>query len=180
MGGEQAAAAEQQGRSRLPIKAARVEQAAHQGSKGGARRLGAALAVVAATAHPASFIMHACIAHAHTYTHTHTHTLPATHARTQTLSPAPQPPLSPGDDVIIGKTVPLPADDSGMPQRFSKRDASTTLRHSESGMVDSVLVTTGADGTRFVKMRVRSIRIPQVGASSCASGPGEGVGGGYF
>ena len=68
-----------------------------------------------------------------------------------------------GDDVVIGKTSPLPDDGSGMPQRFSRKDCSTSLRHSESGMVDSVLVTTGADGSRFVKMRVRSIRIPQVG-----------------
>lgn len=36
------------------------------------------------------------------------------------------------------------------------QDASTALRHSESGMIDSVLVTTGGDGQRFVKMRVRS------------------------
>lgn len=43
------------------------------------------------------------------------------------------------------------------------QDASTALRHSESGMIDSVLVTTGSDGQRFVKMRVRSVRIPQVG-----------------
>ncbi|KAL4856586.1 DNA-directed RNA polymerase II subunit RPB2 [Chlorella vulgaris] len=47
--------------------------------------------------------------------------------------------------------------------RVSGGDASTALRHSESGMIDSVLVTTGADGQRFVKMRVRSIRVPQVG-----------------
>ncbi|KAL6781338.1 RPB2 [Auxenochlorella protothecoides x Auxenochlorella symbiontica] len=68
-----------------------------------------------------------------------------------------------GDDVVIGKTSPIPDDGSGMPQRFTKRDCSSSLRHSESGMVDAVLLTTGADGQRFVKMRVRSIRIPQVG-----------------
>lgn len=36
----------------------------------------------------------------------------------------------------------------------ARQDASTALRHSESGMIDSVLVTTGADGQKFVKMRV--------------------------
>jgi DNA-directed RNA polymerase II subunit RPB2 len=30
-------------------------------------------------------------------------------------------------------------------------------------MIDGVALTTGADGARFVKMRVRSVRIPQVG-----------------
>lgn len=68
-----------------------------------------------------------------------------------------------GDDVVIGKTSPIPDDGSGMPQRFTRKDCSTSLRAAESGMIDSVLVTTGADGSRFVKMRVRSIRIPQVG-----------------
>ena len=68
-----------------------------------------------------------------------------------------------GDDVVIGKTSPIPDDGSGLPQRFSKRDCSSSLRHSESGVVDAVLLTTGADGQRFVKMRVRSVRVPQVG-----------------
>lgn len=58
--------------------------------------------------------------------------------------------------MIIGKTSPIPDDGDGMPQRFTKKDASSSLRHSESGMVDSVLLTTGADGQRFVKMRVRA------------------------
>lgn len=68
-----------------------------------------------------------------------------------------------GDDVVIGKTSPIPDDGSGMPQRFTRKDCSTSLRHSESGMVDGVALTTGSDGARFVKMRVRSVRIPQVG-----------------
>eukprot|EP00250_Pteridium_aquilinum_P022160 c25312_g1_i2 orf=642-4202(+) len=69
-----------------------------------------------------------------------------------------------GEDVIIGKTTPIPQDDTGtQAQRYSKRDQSTCLRHSESGMVDQVLLTTNADGLRFVKIRVRSIRIPQIG-----------------
>ena len=70
----------------------------------------------------------------------------------------PAPSLPPaGDDIVIGKTSPIPDDGSGMPQRYSKKDGSTSLRHSESGMIDSVLVTTGADGQRFVKMRVRAV-----------------------
>lgn len=68
-----------------------------------------------------------------------------------------------GGDVIIGKTAPLAPDPAGGVMRFSKKDCSTSLRQSESGMVDQVLLTTNSDGQRFVKMRVRSIRIPQVG-----------------
>mmetsp|Transcript_14538 Transcript_14538/g.43946 ORF Transcript_14538/g.43946 Transcript_14538/m.43946 type:complete len:1179 (+) Transcript_14538:450-3986(+) len=68
-----------------------------------------------------------------------------------------------GGDVIIGKTAPMAADPSGGVQRFTKKDCSTALRQSESGMVDQVLLTTNSEGQRFVKMRVRSTRIPQVG-----------------
>ncbi|KDD76893.1 domain 6 of RNA polymerase Rpb2 [Helicosporidium sp. ATCC 50920] len=68
-----------------------------------------------------------------------------------------------GGDVVIGKTAPIPPDDSGLPQRHTRRDCSTSLRHSESGVVDAVLLTTASDGQRFVKMRVRSVRVPQVG-----------------
>ncbi|CAL9155029.1 unnamed protein product, partial [Musa hybrid cultivar] len=69
-----------------------------------------------------------------------------------------------GEDVIIGKTSPIPQDDAqGQASRYTRRDHSTSLRHSESGMVDQVLLTTNADGLRFVKVRMRSVRIPQIG-----------------
>ena len=54
-----------------------------------------------------------------------------------------------------GKTAPMPEDPSGAVQRFTKKDCSTALRQSESGMVDQVLLTTNNEGQRFVKMRVR-------------------------
>jgi len=60
----------------------------------------------------------------------------------------------PGEDVIIGKTTPLPDETPGQAQRFTKRDVSSSLRQSESGMVDQVLVTTNVEGQKFVKLRV--------------------------
>ncbi|KAG9244771.1 RPB2, DNA-dependent RNA polymerase II second largest subunit [Calycina marina] len=71
-----------------------------------------------------------------------------------------------GEDIIIGKTSPLAPDNEEMGQRtklHSKRDASTPLRSTENGIVDQVLLTTNAEGLRFVKVRTRTTKIPQIG-----------------
>ena len=71
-----------------------------------------------------------------------------------------------GGDIIIGKTAQIPLMEAEMgprAKRTTKKDRSTDLRSSESGIVDRVMLTTNRDGYRFVKVRVRSIRIPQIG-----------------
>lgn len=71
-----------------------------------------------------------------------------------------------GNDIIIGKTVPIPQDSEELGQRLdthTKRDSSTPLKSTESGIIDHVLVTTNAEGYKFVKIRMRSIRVPQMG-----------------
>ncbi|MED6180228.1 DNA-dependent RNA polymerase II [Stylosanthes scabra] len=68
------------------------------------------------------------------------------------------------EDVIIGRTTPISQEEAhGQSARYTRRDHSISLRHSETGIVDQVLLTTNADGLRFVKVRVRSVQIPQIG-----------------
>ncbi|KAF3907769.1 hypothetical protein AA313_de0210242 [Arthrobotrys entomopaga] len=71
-----------------------------------------------------------------------------------------------GEDIIIGKTAPIPADTEELGQRtknHTKRDVSTPLRSTENGIVDQVMLTTNAEGMRFVKVRMRTTKIPQIG-----------------
>jgi DNA-directed RNA polymerase II subunit RPB2 len=71
-----------------------------------------------------------------------------------------------GEDVIIGKTAPMEAETEELGQRtklHTKRDVSTPLRSTESGIIDSVLLTTNMEGLRFVKVRTRVTKVPQIG-----------------
>ena len=52
------------------------------------------------------------------------------------------------------QTTPLPEEAPDVAQRFTKKDVSSSLRNSESGMIDQVMVTTNVDGQRFVKVKV--------------------------
>ncbi|RAK77110.1 DNA-directed RNA polymerase II core subunit RPB2 [Aspergillus fijiensis CBS 313.89] len=71
-----------------------------------------------------------------------------------------------GDDIIIGKTAPLAPDAEELGQRtkaHTKTDASTPLRSTENGIVDQVLVSTSNDDLKFVKVRMRTTKVPQIG-----------------
>ena len=71
-----------------------------------------------------------------------------------------------GDDIIIGKTAPIATDAQELGQKttlHTKRDVSTPLRSTENGIVDQVLFTTNTEGLRFVKVRTRTTKVPQVG-----------------
>ncbi|KAK1216556.1 DNA-dependent RNA polymerase II [Marasmius sp. AFHP31] len=81
--------------------------------------------------------------------------------------------LAPGTGIrseyIIGKTAPIPPDSEELGQRartHSRRGVSTPLKSTGSGIVDKVLITTNSKGQKFVKVRVRSTRISQIGDKS--------------
>lgn len=66
-----------------------------------------------------------------------------------------------GDSILIGKAT--PTGELNVHGRSNLKDSSTGLRHAESGIVDEVMLTTNERGFRFVKVKVRSVRIPQIG-----------------
>jgi DNA-directed RNA polymerase II subunit RPB2 len=64
------------------------------------------------------------------------------------------------DYVIIGKTQQIGTEENS---KFLKRDLSTMHKPTETDVVDQVLLSVDQDGYRTVKVRCRSVRIPQVG-----------------
>ncbi len=68
------------------------------------------------------------------------------------------------DDVLIGITTPtLIRAANGAQSDKSRRDDSTTMRSYESGIIDKVMISTSAEGDKFSKVRIRNLRIPQMG-----------------
>jgi len=70
-----------------------------------------------------------------------------------------------GGDVLIGKVSPPRFYGTFYEVKTSlkERDTSVSLRHGEKGIVDRVVITDTAEGNRLVKVRVRDLRIPEIG-----------------
>lgn len=68
-------------------------------------------------------------------------------------------------DVIIGKTAPSPASSSNTPENaaYSRTDASTKLKVNEGGIVDAVMRTTNEQGCEVIKVRIRTVVVPEIG-----------------
>src|SRR2546430_17567252 len=71
-----------------------------------------------------------------------------------------------GNTVLVGRTS---------PPRFleeyrefevkgpTKRDSSVTMRPSEQGTIDQIFVTESIEGSKLVKVKVRDLRVPELG-----------------
>jgi DNA-directed RNA polymerase II subunit RPB2 len=69
-----------------------------------------------------------------------------------------------GDDVLIGKTVPLDIlNPDGSKSSIHRKDESICMRSIENGIVDTVMLTTTQDGEKYCKVKVRNLRLPQIG-----------------
>ncbi len=69
-----------------------------------------------------------------------------------------------GDDIIIGKVSKNSSSSAVEDYRDHTikqfKDCSTPLKHSESGIIDQVILTTTDDGQTFTKVKMRAVRIP--------------------
>ncbi|AAB99044.1 DNA-directed RNA polymerase, subunit B' (rpoB1) [Methanocaldococcus jannaschii DSM 2661] len=71
-----------------------------------------------------------------------------------------------GGDVIVGKTSPprfLEEHEITIQVKPQRRDSSVVVRHGEEGYIDKVILTETKEGNRLVKVKVRDLRIPELG-----------------
>ncbi|KAJ1639548.1 hypothetical protein T492DRAFT_1139367 [Pavlovales sp. CCMP2436] len=66
-------------------------------------------------------------------------------------------------DIVIGKTAPNISTGGGGEGALSRRDVSVKLKAGEGGVVDSVMCTTTESGCEVVKVRIRTVVIPDIG-----------------
>ena len=71
-----------------------------------------------------------------------------------------------GGEVLIGKTAPprcYTTIETAERMVRERRDASVTVRRGEKGVVDKVIITETPDGNKLIKVRLRELRVPELG-----------------
>jgi DNA-directed RNA polymerase II subunit RPB2 len=68
------------------------------------------------------------------------------------------------DAVIIGKTKPYPIEGpDGTTVSYTRTDDSVCMRSNEKGWIDTVMLSTNKEGYKYAKVKIRNVRIPQIG-----------------
>lgn len=68
------------------------------------------------------------------------------------------------NDMLIGVTTPYAVKGpDGINSTMSRKERSTYMRSNEAGIVDRVMLTTDIEGNKYSKVRIRNLRIPQIG-----------------
>jgi DNA-directed RNA polymerase subunit B' len=77
----------------------------------------------------------------------------------------PESVITPGD-VLVGKVSPprfLASLEEFRVGTEAQRETSTTIVHAEAGVVDSVMISESEEGNKFVKVKIRDQRVPELG-----------------
>ncbi len=84
-----------------------------------------------------------------------------------------------GRDILVGKVSPprFVGLSVGMTMTTGilKKDSSLAMRPEEKGIVDTVVITESGDGNKLIKVRVRDIRIPELGDKFAVRSGQKGV-----
>jgi len=83
-----------------------------------------------------------------------------------------------GQDIIIGKVTPqttVRGTKQKEPSRFEYKDSSTTMKPHESGVIDTVIISTDQEGYKFAKVRTRTMKIPEIGDKVASTQGQKGV-----
>lgn len=80
-----------------------------------------------------------------------------------------------GNDVIIGKIIPESTHTTRQKTDVVFKDNSTTIRSTESGIVDRGIVTTNQDNYRLAKVRIRQKRECQIGDKLASFSAQKGI-----
>jgi len=70
------------------------------------------------------------------------------------------------DDVVIGKTSPprfLSSLEEFSIAASTRRESSISIKHGEGGVVDDIIITENEEGNKIVQIRIRDLRIPEIG-----------------
>jgi DNA-directed RNA polymerase II subunit RPB2 len=82
--------------------------------------------------------------------------------------------------VVIGKTTKKMIKNAAGVRKPEITDTSIVIKHGEEGYLDKVLITANTEGTKIIKVRIRLLRIPEIGDKFASSTAQKGTCGMIF